>query len=108
MSILYPFSRGSLQKRLGPATRECRKPWRRRKGFVRLSSFCAMITPALSRGGSPAQDPQGLSGFSPVGGEGIPRAVPAIGNEPGRSTLPVASAVLARAQDIALFLAFLA
>ena len=35
-------------------------------------------------------------------------AVPAIGNEPGRGTLPVVSAVLARAQDIALFLAFLA
>jgi len=41
-------------------------------------------------------------------GKAISGAVPAIGNEPGRATLPVASAVLARAQDIALFLAFLA
>jgi hypothetical protein len=35
-------------------------------------------------------------------------AVPAIGNEPSRSTLPVALALLARPPDIALFLAFLA
>jgi hypothetical protein len=41
-------------------------------------------------------------------GKAISGAVPAIGNEPGRSTLPVVSAVLARAQDIAFFLAFLA
>src|ERR1035441_2151208 len=87
----------------------------------------------------PPSPPQGLPGFSPVGGEGgfegrtgnwkkarrapppppracrgsrlsagkgILRAVPAIGNEPGRATLPVVSAVLVRAQDIALFLAF--
>jgi len=40
--------------------------------------------------------------------KGISVAVPAIGNEPGRTTLPVASAVPAGAQDIALFLAFLA
>jgi hypothetical protein len=40
--------------------------------------------------------------------KGVSRAVPAIGNEPSRATLPVVSAVLARAQDIALFLAFLA
>ena len=41
-------------------------------------------------------------------GKAISGAVPAIGNEPGRATLPVVSAVLARPQDIALFLAFLA
>jgi hypothetical protein len=35
-------------------------------------------------------------------------AVPGIGNDPGRATLPVVSAVLVRAPDIALFLAFLA
>ena len=52
---------------------------------------------------------QGLPEFSPVGGEEeFGEAVPAIGNEPGRGTQPVGSAVLARAQDIALFLAFLA
>jgi hypothetical protein len=34
-------------------------------------------------------------------------AVPAIGNESGPGTVPVASAVLAQAQHIALFLAFL-
>ena len=35
-------------------------------------------------------------------------AVPAIGNEPGPGILPVVSAVLVRAPDIALFLVFLA
>ena len=43
-----------------------------------------------------------------VAGRGISGAVPAIGNEPGRATLPVASAVLGQAQDMVLFLAFLA
>ena len=42
------------------------------------------------------------------GGKGLSGAVPAIGNEPGRGTLPVASAVLVRALDIALFWASLA
>jgi hypothetical protein len=41
-------------------------------------------------------------------GKGISGAASAIGNEPGRSTLPVASIVLGRAQDMVLFLAFLA
>jgi hypothetical protein len=49
-----------------------------------------------------------LEGSRLSAGKGISGAVPAIGNEPGRGTLPVASAILARAQDIALFLAFLA
>jgi len=41
-------------------------------------------------------------------GKGISGAVPAIGNEPGRGILPVASAALGRALDIALFWEFLA
>ena len=41
-------------------------------------------------------------------GKGLSGAIPAIGNEPGRGTLPVVSAVIVRAPDIALFLAFLA
>jgi hypothetical protein len=55
----------------------------------------------------PRPPPHGLPGFSRVGREGISGAVPAIGNEPGRGTLPVASVVLGRAQDMVLFLAFL-
>lgn len=41
-----------------------------------------------------------------IQGKGISEAVPAIGNEPGRGILPVASADFLRAQDIALFSAF--
>jgi hypothetical protein len=40
------------------------------KGFVRLSCFCTMNTPATIKGGSPTQSPQGLLEFSRVGGEG--------------------------------------
>jgi hypothetical protein len=41
-------------------------------------------------------------------GKGISGVVPGIGTEPGRATLPVASAALGRAPDIVLFLAFVA
>jgi hypothetical protein len=60
------------------------------------------------KGGSPAQPARACGGSLLSAGKGITGAIPPIGNEPGRSTLPVASAVHARAQDIALFLAFLA
>ena len=56
----------------------------------------------------PAQPPKACRVSRLSAGKGISGAVPAIGNEPGGATLPVASAVLARAQHIALFLAFLA
>jgi hypothetical protein len=49
-----------------------------------------------------------IFGTRALAGKGISGAVPAIGNEQGRGTLPVASVVLGRAQDMVLFLAFLA
>src|ERR1035441_1401352 len=62
----------------------------------RLARSTAQTAPARPAGGSRLSAGKGISG-----------AVPAIGNELGRGTLPVASAVLVRAQDIALFWAFL-
>jgi hypothetical protein len=56
----------------------------------------------------PPSPPRACRGSRLSAGKGISGAVPAIGNEPGQGTLPVASAVLVRAQDIALFWAFLA
>jgi hypothetical protein len=64
---------------------------------------------AVSHDPPPRPPPHGLPRFSRVGQEGdFGGALPAIGNEPDRGILPVASAVLVRAPDIALFLAFLA
>jgi hypothetical protein len=50
MSGLYPFGNGSLQKRLGPATRKRRKPWKRRQpplteSFVRCDPTFQTQTP---------------------------------------------------------------
>ncbi len=56
----------------------------------------------------PRPPPHGLPRLSSAGRDGVSGAVPAIGNEPGRGTLPVVSAILARAPDIALSFAFLA
>ena len=59
-------------------------------------------------GGSSAQPPGPAGVLAYRRGKELSGAVPAIENESGRTTLPVGSAVLGRAQDMVLFLAFLA
>src|ERR1035441_7258113 len=61
-----------------------------------------------TKGDLPPSHPRACWGSRQSAENGISGAVPAIGDEPGRSTLPVASDALAGVQDIALFLAFLA
>src|ERR1017187_6689854 len=64
MSGLYPFGKGSLQKRLGRATRERRKPWRRRQppfpeSLIHYEPAFQRQTPRQSRqrGAEPGSSP---------------------------------------------------
>ena len=68
----------------------------------------------MSRRAPNSMQPMGASRLGQPAGvlasrlEGISEVLPAIGNEPGRILLPVVSADLLRAQDMVLFLAFVA
>jgi hypothetical protein len=72
-----------------------------------VQSACLCACPDCLAGSTSQTTPARPAGVLASRLEGISGALPAIGNEPGQILLPVVSAVLVRAQDMVLFLAFM-